>query len=106
MLYRNCSAFLFLSTFEGFGMSPIEAFIFGTRVITTKCASIHEITDNICEYVDDPFDAAEYAQIVQQTDDSYQQECNKKINELIERYRITMVAQEYIELLCGFDMEN
>lgn len=55
-LYKNCRAFLFPSVFEGFGMPPIEAMGYGAPVITTKCASIPEITQGLATYVDDPYD--------------------------------------------------
>lgn len=59
-LYKNCHTFLFPSVFEGFGMPPIEAMLFGTRVITTKCASIPEVTQGKAVYVDDPYDVEEW----------------------------------------------
>lgn len=59
-LYQSCHTFLFPSIFEGFGMPPIEAMLFGTRVITTKCASIPEVTQGKACYVDDPYDADEW----------------------------------------------
>lgn len=39
---------------------PIEAMLFGTRVITTRCASIPEVTQGKAVYVDDPYDVDEW----------------------------------------------
>jgi len=59
-LYQSCHTFLFPSIFEGFGMPPLEAMLFKTRVITTRCASIPEVTQGKAVYVDDPFSADEW----------------------------------------------
>lgn len=59
-LYRSCHTFLFPSVFEGFGMPPIEAMFFGARVITTRCASLPEVTQGKAIYVDDPYDVNEW----------------------------------------------
>lgn len=67
-LYKNAFAFLFPSTFEGFGMPPIEAMMFGTPVITTKCASIPEVTGNRCFYVDNPYSEKEWLKIIKRLD--------------------------------------
>ncbi|MFU0784639.1 MAG: Glycos-transf-1 domain-containing protein [Thermoanaerobacterium thermosaccharolyticum] len=52
-LYKNAKIFLFPSTFEGFGMPPIESLMYGTPVVTTRCASIPEVTQGKAIYVDD-----------------------------------------------------
>ena len=54
-LYKNCEEFLFPSVFEGFGMTPIEAMRLGATVVTTRCTSIPEVTQGICNYVEDPY---------------------------------------------------
>lgn len=59
-LYRNCHTFLFPSIFEGFGMPPIEAMLFRAPVVTTRCASIPEVTQGKAVYVDDPYDVDEW----------------------------------------------
>lgn len=59
-LYKNCHTFLFPSVFEGFGMPPVEAMLFRTPVVTTKCASIPEVTQGKAVYVDDPYDVDEW----------------------------------------------
>jgi len=63
-LYKYCKAFLFPSIFEGFGMPPVEAMYMGRPVITTKCASIPEVTQGRAIYVDDPMDVDEWAEAI------------------------------------------
>lgn len=70
-LYQNCHTFLFPSVFEGFGMPPIEAMLFKARVITTRCASIPEVTQGKAVYVDDPYDVEEWIDKIR---NSYSQE--------------------------------
>ena len=59
-LYQNCHTFLFPSVFEGFGMPPVEAMLFKTRVVTTKCTSIPEVTRGKAVYVENPYDIGEW----------------------------------------------
>ena len=59
-LYRNCHTFLFPSIFEGFGMPPIEAMLFRTPVVTTRCTSIPEVTQGKAVYVENPYDVDEW----------------------------------------------
>lgn len=63
-LYKNCEEFLFPSVFEGFGMTPIEAMRLGATVVTTKCTSIPEVTQGICNYVDDPYDPQNWVDVM------------------------------------------
>jgi glycosyltransferase involved in cell wall biosynthesis len=64
-LYQNSRAFLFPSVFEGFGMPPVEAMLFGTVVITTDKTCIPEVTQQKANYVRDPYDAQEWIQVMQ-----------------------------------------
>lgn len=59
-LYAHAKLFLFPSVFEGFGLPPIESMMMGTPVVTTRCACIPEVTQNLAEYVDDPYDADDW----------------------------------------------
>lgn len=63
-LYKYSRAFLFSSVFEGFGMPPIEAMLFGTIVITTDRTCIPEVTQNKANYVIDPYDVQEWIRVM------------------------------------------
>lgn len=68
-LYRYCRAFLFPSVFEGFGMPPIEAMLFGSIVITTDRSSIPEVTQGKANYVSDPYDADAWIRVMKNPED-------------------------------------
>lgn len=64
-LYQYSRAFLFPSVFEGFGMPPVEAMLFGTIVIATDKTCIPEVTQGKANYVTDPYDAEEWIRVMQ-----------------------------------------
>ena len=64
-LYQHCRAFLFSSVFEGFGMPPVEAMLFGAVVIATDRTCIPEVTQGKANYVKDPYDVEEWIRVMQ-----------------------------------------
>lgn len=63
-LYQYSRAFLFPSVFEGFGMPPVEAMLFGTVVIATDRTCIPEVTQGKANYVCNPYDAEEWIRVM------------------------------------------
>lgn len=63
-LYKYSKAFLFPSVFEGFGMPPIEAMLFGTVVVATDRTCIPEVTQGKANYVRDPYDVEEWIRVM------------------------------------------
>lgn len=100
-LYKNCTLFVFPSIFEGFGMPPIEAMGFGKPVITTRMASLEEVTLGQAIYVDDPWDAKElYLKIddVISNLDFYTQKAELHSHEIIMNYKPENIATQYFNL--------
>lgn len=91
-LYVHAKAFLFPSIFEGFGMPPIEAICCNTSVITTRCACIPEITQQLANYVDDPYSVDNWIQVMKSV-------TNKNKDFDISPYIPQNVALEYLKII-------
>lgn len=91
-LYKNCHTFLFPSVFEGFGMPPVEAMLFGTKVVTTRCTSIPEITQDKAVYVDDPYDEEEWIENIKHGDN-----LSKQMN--FDLYSPEVISKQYLKIL-------
>lgn len=63
-LLTNASLFVTPSLFEGFGRTPVEAAICKIPVISTKETSLHEATMGLCNYVENPKDEKELAELI------------------------------------------
>lgn len=50
-LYSNATVFVFPSLYEGFGLPILEAFYFGTPVVTSNLSSMPEVAGNAAELV-------------------------------------------------------
>ena len=90
-LIKNSRLFLFPSIFEGFGMPIIESIKLGTNVVTTKLASIPEVSKGLCTYVNDPFDIEEWFKALE-----IAEEIN--VNYTFPEYNIDTIALEYIKM--------
>ena len=91
-LYVHAKAFLFPSIFEGFGMPPIEAICCNTPVVTTRCACIPEITQQLANYVDDPYSVDNWIEVMKNT-------TNKNEDFNMNPYIPENVALEYLKIL-------
>lgn len=99
-LIENSNIFLFPSLFEGFGMPPVEAMMLGTKVITTKCTSLYEVTNGKCEYVEDPLSTKEWINKIKKI----QKMESKKYK--FKEYDKKHIARQYLDLFYEVNNEK
>ncbi len=63
-LYKTATAFVFLSQYEGFGMTVLEAMACGTPVIGARTSSIPEVVGDAALLVRDPTDAVRVSEAI------------------------------------------
>jgi glycosyltransferase involved in cell wall biosynthesis len=91
-LIKKCNCFLFPSIFEGFGMPPVEAIKLGAKTITTKCASLPEVTMGKCEYVDDSLSIEDWINKIKEIQ-------NKKVSSYdFPEFDKKTIAKQYYDL--------
>lgn len=99
-LLTNARIFVTPSLFEGFGRTPVEAAICNIPVISTKETSLYEATGNLCNYVENPTDEKELADLL--LDKLTNPDTKKSLEEiskaLAEKYNPELIAKKYIEV--------
>lgn len=63
-LYKGATAFVFLSEYEGFGLTALEAMACGTPVISARTSSIPEVVGEAALLVSDPADPLEVSRTI------------------------------------------
>lgn len=58
-LYNSANLFVWPSSYEGFGLPPLEAMACGTPILTTRMTSLNEILDDYPITIDNPDDIEE-----------------------------------------------
>lgn len=104
ILYRHCLFFVYPSLFEGFGMPVAEALGIGKPTITTKCASLHEVSMGKAVYLDEPTNAHELAEKIAYCYDNLStltSEAIRLIPTVREKYSVQHVAAQYYRALMG-----
>ena len=58
-LYQLASCFVFPSSYEGFGLPPLEAMACGVPVVTTSAGALKEVVGDAAYLISEPVDARE-----------------------------------------------
>jgi glycosyltransferase involved in cell wall biosynthesis len=100
-LYRNATAFVFPSVFEGMGRPAIEALGMGLPVLTTNRTAIPEMTRGLAAYVENPFDVDEMASRLKCMCDAPKDfaPASTQVAQLREEYSPETIARAFSEVL-------
>ncbi len=102
-LYQNARAFVYPSLYEGFGMPILEAFKYGTPVITAYNSSLPEVGGDAAFYVD-TFDSDKLCEYMQQISTMSQADINilkEKIEKQLSLFSWQTCAEETLDILTG-----
>ncbi len=83
-LFKNCSAYVFPSLMEGFGLPGLEAMAYGAPVASSNATCLPEVYGEAAEYFD-PLDVAAMANTVEKIIDS-------------ETLKVTLVKKGYLQV--------
>ena len=96
--YKNCTAFVFPSIAEGFGLPVIEAMHFGKPVFLSKFTSLPEVGGNVAYYFDN-FNAAHMQSVFAKgMQDFENRKPQKEIMEQAAKFSWDKAAIQYLEL--------
>lgn len=107
-LYRDADLFVSPSLHEGFGMTPIEAMLAKTSVITTKETSLYEVTQGLAHYYESAQDDRQLAKKILQVLERKESKdlLSQKAEQVAESYHYLTIAKEYDRFLKGVLNEN
>jgi glycosyltransferase involved in cell wall biosynthesis len=105
--YIDCDAILFPSTYEGFGLPVIEGFKAGRAVITSDLEPMNVISCDAAMLVN-PYEVASIRKGVIEVINNplLRHDMVEKGFEIVKRYEIEKIAEQYISLWSKIDEEN
>jgi len=105
--FSNCDIVFFPSTYEGFGLPVIEGFKAGRPVITSNLAPMNEISQGAALLVD-PFSVVSIREAVIKlvNNEQLRDELVERGFQVVKRYEVESIAQQYINLWSKIDEEN
>jgi glycosyltransferase involved in cell wall biosynthesis len=102
-LYREASAFVLPSLFEGFGMPAVEAMALGAPTLVSDLPVLREVTFGAARYIDNPLNehevAAQIADLLNAGDSA--RPSLELRREFRQRFAPETIAQQYLSLLIG-----
>jgi len=102
-LYREASAFVLPSLFEGFGMPAVEAMALGAPTLVSGLPVLREVTFGAARYIENPLNehevAAQIANLLNAGDSA--RPSLELRREFRERFAPETIAQQYLNLLVG-----
>jgi glycosyltransferase involved in cell wall biosynthesis len=100
LLYNASDVFVFLSSYEGFGLTPLEALFCGTPAIVSSTSSLKEIFSDLAVLVPPEDPRAIAAKILEVLQDP--EGARKKLpsrSELLQRFSWAKTAEAVLEIL-------
>lgn len=96
-LYKNCSAFVFPSKREGFGLPVVEAMSFGKPLIISNLTSLPEIGGSVASYFKS-FNPKHMAELVKEAINSHTIYKSEQIKDRSNIFDWDIAANKYIDL--------
>ncbi len=99
-LYAGAKLFIFPSTYEGFGIPPLEAMACGCPVVTARAGSLPEVCGEAVEYVD-PFSVSSIKEGIERllNDEKRREELVKKGLEHVKQYTPDKTAEKFLKVV-------
>lgn len=104
LLYNAASLFIWLSSYEGFGLPPLEAMACGTPVLSTKKTSLAEVLGDYPLAVENPENIEEISEKILKilSDDNLRNELIKKGLERAQKFSWQKTAGETLRILINY----
>ena len=97
-LYKNAEVFVYPSFYEGFGLPPLEALSYGTRVIVSDVACFREVLGNSCFYFN-PIDYNELSTILDRNlNEGINDDNVFNFNNMLNKYSWGKCAEETVKV--------
>jgi len=100
-LYNSANLFIWLSSYEGFGLPPLEALACGTPIITTKMGSLSESVGNAAIFIENPENTKEISKAMEKalSDEQFSNELISKGLAQAQKFSWEKTAKETLKIL-------